>query len=118
MFVSKHLAVQIENICWMCGFFVFESVLLLSILTNDQLQFVSKCMHSLSSVEEKLQTQVTFKPNLNCSMFGAVSVEELLTDETKKNLINSIPWIMRLQIVKSQSAFQAVAMEFEQHGPL
>lgn len=84
MFVSKHLAVQIENICWMCGFFVFESVLLLSILTNDQLQFVSKCMHSLSSVEEKLQIQVTLKPNLNCSVVGAVSVEEELTDETKK----------------------------------
>lgn len=38
--------------------------------------------------------------------------------QKKKNLINSIPWIMRLQIVKSQSGFQAVAMEFEQHGPL
>lgn len=70
-------------------------------------------------LKKKLQTQVTLKPNLNCSMFGAVSVEEELTDETKKkNLINSIPWIVRLQIVKSQSAFQAVAMEFEQHGPL
>lgn len=38
--------------------------------------------------------------------------------QKKKNLINSIPWIVRLQIVKSQSAFQAVAMEFEQHEPL
>lgn len=41
-----------------------------------------------------------------------------MRQKKNKNLINSIPWIMRLQIVKSQSAFQAVAMEFEQHGPL
>lgn len=35
-------------------------------------------------LKKKLQIQVTLKPNLNCSMFGAVSVEEELTDETKK----------------------------------